>query len=62
LVNPNASLPWTQMSINCIMNCGAFSSDQMTRTINKRAFGLVDCPIIKKVTEADGVALTGITL
>lgn len=53
--------PWTQMSINCIMNCGEFSSDQMTKTMNERAFGLVDSPIIKKVTEAEEVALTGIT-
>lgn len=31
---------WTQMSINCIMNSGAFSSDEMLNSLNERAFGL----------------------
>lgn len=33
-------ITWTQMSINCIMNSGAFSSDEMLNALNERAFGL----------------------
>ena len=38
------------MSINCIMNCGAFSSDQMLTALNERAFNLTQSAIIKQAT------------
>lgn len=41
---------WTQMSINCIMNCGAFSSDQMLSQLNERIFNLTQSAIIKQAT------------
>ena len=43
---------WTQMSINCIMNCGVFSSDQMLTILNERAFNLSQSAIIKQATAA----------
>ena len=50
----SATLPqqnvWTQMSINCIMNCGVFSSDQMLQILNERAFNLTQSAIIKQAT------------
>lgn len=44
---------WTQMSINCIMKCGIFSSDQMLTNLNERAFALTQSAIIK---QASGIA------
>lgn len=49
---PTPTLPqqnqWTQMSINCIMNCGVFSSDQMLTILNERSFNLSQSAIIKQ--------------
>ena len=41
---------WTQMSINCIMNSGAFSSDQMVNVLNEKTFGLQHSAIIKEAS------------
>ena len=41
------------MSINCIMKCGIFSSDQMLTNLNERAFALTQSAIIK---QASGIA------
>ena len=44
---------WTQMSINCLMNCGVFSSDQMLNALNERAFNLSQSAIIKQANAMD---------
>jgi len=40
---------WTQMSINCMMNCGPFASDQMLAALNERVLGLSRAAIVKEV-------------
>ena len=43
-----SSTNWTQMSINCIVNSGPFSSDTMLNALNERAFNLASEAIIKE--------------
>lgn len=53
------------MSINCIMNSGAFSSDEMLNNLNERAFGLQAEAIIKVASaglESNIDPLNGINL
>jgi hypothetical protein len=38
------------MSINSILNCGPYSSDQMIDTLNKRVFKLSQASIIKEIS------------
>lgn len=54
---------WTQMSLNSIMNCGPYSSDQMIDTLNKRMFGLSETAIVKEISpDVDFDPLNGINL
>ena len=53
---------WTQMSLNCLMNCGPFSSDQMLDTLNKRIFNLEEVAIVKKMANDNFNPYNGIGL
>ena len=53
---------WTQMSINSIMNCSAFSSDQMLGLLNQRSFCLEQSAIIKQANAIDDNLDNGINI
>lgn len=53
---------WTQMSINSIMNCSVFSSDQMLSQLNQRALCLEQSAIIKQANAIDDNLDNGINI